>query len=876
MNVKIFKCFISSPSDTEKEREICEQIFAEINESLGKAYNFRIESLRWENDVRPGFGVDGQDVINEQIGNDFELFIGIMNKRFGTQTSKAGSGTEEEFNNAYDRYAKNDGVEIMLYFNDKATNLSDIDPVELEKVKSFQSKVSTLGGLYCKYDGCDDFEKKLRQHMNMFFMEGYIKQEIYTTNACSLRTILEKRLNDSLCMFDDQPIFWEERILSKTNEISQNPDDNNDNRVDIDELIENPQSYIIAAPPRFGLTCLAHYFVLTAWGKNNFWIYLDSQNEKSHKIQRSVEKEMKIFGKNISDVKCIILDSWNTYYNDSLKKLKNISDLYKEIPIIVMETIDDSKFITEKHETITINRKFVRLHLLAMTRGQMRNVVSKYNTAKKIADEDTLLTKVASDIEVLNIHRTPENCLTLLKVAEKHFEETPVNRTRLLEMVLFVLFDIGEIPTYKTRPDVKDCEYVLGRFCENMIRSDKYEFTKDSFIGELRKFCLDKLIDLEIDVVFDILFTNNIIVRKDNVFIFRSSFWIFYFAAKRMHGDTDFCNYIFNSKKYLSSPEIIEFYTGIDRNRSDALSILKNDIKQTCDLVYNIIGIPDNINPFTHVLWNPTKEHIEKMQGEISESILNSGLPDEVKDRYADRNYNQIRPYNQTITLRNIFEKYSLFKLIQEVKATSRALRNSDYADPTLKKELLDEILRSWLQLSKVLFALAPILASKGIGHFEGVSFILSRDYDDDTPDEKFKHIIFANLINVVGIFKDDIFSSKIGPLLFNRFKKEPNPLIKHQLALLIILGRPRKWEKKIDEYIVSLPKDSFFLSDIVFELRAQYRFGFIQETELREIGLLIKKGIAKHHYGTKDPRYDLVKQIPNSNLPRREKYEDE
>jgi hypothetical protein len=253
-------------------------------------------------------------------------------------------------------------------------------------------------------------------------------------------------------MFDDQQIIWEERILSKTNDISQNPDDNNENRVDIDELIENPQSYVISAPPRFGLTCLAHYFVLIAWEKNKFWIYLDSQNEKSHKIQKSVEKELRNWGKNISDIKCIILDSWNTYDNDSLKKLKIISDSYNKIPIIVMQTIDDSKFITEKQETITISRKFTQLHLLAMTRGQMRNVISKYNTAKKIADEDTLLTKVASDLEVLNIHRTPENCLTLLKVAEKHFDETPVNRTKLLEMVLFVLFDIGEIPTYKTKP----------------------------------------------------------------------------------------------------------------------------------------------------------------------------------------------------------------------------------------------------------------------------------------------------------------------------------------------------------------------------------------------------------------------------------------
>jgi hypothetical protein len=217
--------------------------------------------LRWENDVRPSFGIDGQDVINKQIGNDYELFIGIMYKMFGTPTSNAGSGTEEEFNNAYDRCNRNggDGVEIMFYFNDKAPiSLSDINTIELDKVNSFKTKVSALGGLYCKYDGCDDFEKKIRKHMNDFFLEKYKKQETNTMNIYSLKIILEKRLDDALCMFDDQPIFWEERILSKTNEISQNPDDNNEKRVDIAELIENPLSYVISAPPRFGLTCLAH------------------------------------------------------------------------------------------------------------------------------------------------------------------------------------------------------------------------------------------------------------------------------------------------------------------------------------------------------------------------------------------------------------------------------------------------------------------------------------------------------------------------------------------------------------------------------------------------------------------------------------------
>jgi len=386
MNVKIYKCFIASPSDTKKEREICEKVFTEINRNLGNIYNFRIESLRWENDVRPSFGTEGQDVINKQIGNDYELFIGIMYKMFGTPTFNAGSGTEEEFNNAYDKYNNSiNGVEIMFYFNDKAPDsLSDINIMELDKVNSFKAKVSALGGLYCKYDGCDDFEDKLRQHINKYFKDKYMKKETNSMDINSIRILLKKRLDDALCMFDDQPIIWEERILSKTNEISQNPDDNNENYVKINELINNPQSYVISAPPRFGLTCLAHYLILAAWDKNKLWIYLDSKNEKSHKIQKSMEKELKNIKKNISDVECIILDSWNTHENDSLKKLKNISELYSKIPIIVMQTIDDSKFITEKHESIKISRNFTQLHLLAMTRRQMRNVVSKYNIKKKL------------------------------------------------------------------------------------------------------------------------------------------------------------------------------------------------------------------------------------------------------------------------------------------------------------------------------------------------------------------------------------------------------------------------------------------------------------------------------------------------------------
>lgn len=202
MDTKIYKCFIASPSDTDSERNICDKVFNEINKNLGEVYNFRIESLKWENDVRPSFGFDSQDVINKQIGNDYDFFVGIMYKKFGSPTANAGSGTEEEFNNAYERFSKKESfVEIMFYFNNEApSTLNEIDPIELTKVNDFKKRISTCGGLYCDYRGCNDFEDKIRNHFNKFFIDKYkIPQNSKNTkNGDGVLLILEGRLNDSL------------------------------------------------------------------------------------------------------------------------------------------------------------------------------------------------------------------------------------------------------------------------------------------------------------------------------------------------------------------------------------------------------------------------------------------------------------------------------------------------------------------------------------------------------------------------------------------------------------------------------------------------------------------------------------------------------
>ena len=90
----------ASPNDVSNERDVVNEVIDDLNVSL-RGSNIRVELLRWETHSRPGLGSDAQEVINRQLGDEYDILIGVMWTRFGSPTKRAGSGTEEEFNLAF-------------------------------------------------------------------------------------------------------------------------------------------------------------------------------------------------------------------------------------------------------------------------------------------------------------------------------------------------------------------------------------------------------------------------------------------------------------------------------------------------------------------------------------------------------------------------------------------------------------------------------------------------------------------------------------------------------------------------------------------------------------------------------------------------------
>jgi hypothetical protein len=121
----IIRILIASPNDVKEEREVLEDVIRELNITMSKNLGIRLDPIKWETHVYSAVGTDQQAVINDQIEDDYDIFIGIIWKRFGTSTPRAESGTAEEFERAYQKWLKNPkSMEIMFYFKDGPSLIS--------------------------------------------------------------------------------------------------------------------------------------------------------------------------------------------------------------------------------------------------------------------------------------------------------------------------------------------------------------------------------------------------------------------------------------------------------------------------------------------------------------------------------------------------------------------------------------------------------------------------------------------------------------------------------------------------------------------------------------------------------------------------------
>ncbi|MDG4594704.1 MAG: DUF4062 domain-containing protein [Candidatus Contendobacter sp.] len=192
----VIQLFVASPSDVQRERDLLESIVTELNQAWSRSLGVTFELVRWETCVRPALGSDPQSIINEQIGDEYDVFIGILWGYFGTLTPRAMSGTLEEFERAYKRSKSTGAPEVMFYFKDAPIAPSKMDPVQLQQVQSFRASLPEKGSIYSTFEDEFGFQTSLRAHLAALAQKFSIvitpaRNITFTETACIESTSLD-------------------------------------------------------------------------------------------------------------------------------------------------------------------------------------------------------------------------------------------------------------------------------------------------------------------------------------------------------------------------------------------------------------------------------------------------------------------------------------------------------------------------------------------------------------------------------------------------------------------------------------------------------------------------------------------------------------
>jgi hypothetical protein len=178
--------FISSPSDVVEDRDTVEEIIEEVTKTLSAKVGVRLVPLRWETGITPDIGTDPQNVINAAVSNNYDVFLGIMGSRFGEPTPRFGSGTEEEFTQAYEKHIREpNSLRVLFYFKDTPQQLSKIDPKQLLAVQEFKKSLTEKGVLFSSYTSREEFQKLLRLHLNEIVLTWHLKVGNHTLKQTS-------------------------------------------------------------------------------------------------------------------------------------------------------------------------------------------------------------------------------------------------------------------------------------------------------------------------------------------------------------------------------------------------------------------------------------------------------------------------------------------------------------------------------------------------------------------------------------------------------------------------------------------------------------------------------------------------------------------
>jgi len=150
-------------------------IIEELNRGIAAAMNVRLELSRWEDVAFPAFHPEGPQGLIDSILNieDCDIFLGIFWRRFGTPAKGAASGTDHEFQTAYQSWKTRGRPQIMFYFREDLQSPQTAEEQEQRALLDNFKKDFPKEGFSWNYKNKKDFERLVRNNLTQYIQQTF-------------------------------------------------------------------------------------------------------------------------------------------------------------------------------------------------------------------------------------------------------------------------------------------------------------------------------------------------------------------------------------------------------------------------------------------------------------------------------------------------------------------------------------------------------------------------------------------------------------------------------------------------------------------------------------------------------------------------------
>jgi len=167
---------------------------------------------------------------------------------------------------------------------------------------------------------------------------------------------------------------------------------------------------------------------------------------------------------------------------------------------------------------------------------------------------------------------------------------------------------------------------------------------------------------------------------------------------------------------------------------------------------------------------------------------------------------------------------------------------------------------------------MAPALAMDGKAGYDDFRLHLDDTFDTQSGDKRQLLIDIMSAIphNIVTWYKDNIYSSKLAGLLYEKIESESNPVIKHVLINLVVYEQPEHWDGVVRKYMEKVDKRSFYFGDTLSSLRIMYAKGAVSDSNIAKTKTLILLGYTKLASNDNKMNPSMIRKLAPDVLPQR------